>query len=116
MSDQHLRNLMIQSQPEVYRAGGDVTSRVDLLEAARTRPHAVLEVFMEDVIWRVLLESLVQDEETPSLAQILSLARQGDFALAHERTQLAFHLGEDKALLRERFLAAANAELVAGDD
>lgn len=116
MADPKIRNLILQSQPEVYRAGGDVAARVDLQQTARQDPHAVLEVLLEDVIWRLFLEQITADEDTPALNQITSLAVQGDFELAYERTQLAFNLSRDKTLLLNRFLVAANEHLTEQGD
>lgn len=115
MANPKLRNMVLQSQPGIYRAGGDVSVRVDLQQAAQDDPHAVLEVLLEDLIWRLYLENLVADEDTPALDQITGLATQGDFELAHERTELAFNLRRDKALLLQRFLAAADVQLTEED-
>ncbi len=114
MTDAKIRNLLLQAQPEVYRAGGDVSARTQLQEATQADPHAVLAVLLEDLIWRVALEQMVQGDPTPALGQILELARKGDFDLAHERTQLAFHLERDRALLVDALRSAANNALTDG--
>ena len=115
MTKDDIRKLLLQSQPDVYRAGGDSSVRVDLQQAAKDQPDAVIEVLLEDLIWRLMLENMMQDEATPSVDQILSLARQGDFEQAYARTQLAFNLDKDRQLLAQRYHQAANEMLTDTD-
>lgn len=118
MADPYLRNLLLQSQPDVYRADDDTaaaTARAELRDIATTHPHAVLEVLLEDLMWRVALERFASDDDTPSLDQIMELALRGDFELAHERTELAYNLERDRALLLKRFKQAADAALSGTD-
>lgn len=114
MSDPNqLRQDLIHSQPDVYRTGSnDISSRVPLAEAARQDPHAVLRLLLDDLIWRVYLESLVYQEDTPALDQITGAALKGDFDLANERTRLAFHLEQDREHLLARVKSAANRHLL----
>ncbi len=106
-----IRRLLRESHPEVYRAGGDPSARQDLLNAATTDPAAVLDVLLEDLIWRVYLEELVQDEETPNLKEIVALAGRGDYDLAHERTRLGFNVERDRKRLLVRFREEVAARL-----
>lgn len=115
MTKDDIRKLLIQSQPDVYRAGDDAAVSVDLQQAAKEQPYDVVEVLLEDLIWRLFLEKLVQEDETPSVDQILSLARQGDFEHAYERTQLAFNLDKDRQVLSQRYHHAANDMLTDSD-
>ncbi len=118
MSEQYLRNLLLQSQPDVYHTADDTDAapaRAGLKQIAAERPHAVLEVLLEDLMWRGLLEQLASEDDTPSLDQIVDLALKGDFDLAHERTQLAYNLERDRALLLRRFKQAAGAALTGTD-
>ncbi len=118
MADPYLRNLLLQSQPDVYQADDDTAAaaaRAELRERAATHPHAVLEVLLEDLMWRVALERFAGEDDTPSLDQITALALQGDFELAHERTELAYNLERDRALLLKRFKQAADAALSGTD-
>ncbi|MEL6148506.1 MAG: hypothetical protein AAFV33_04470 [Chloroflexota bacterium] len=111
MSNAYIRDLLLQSQPEVYRAGGDPSVKLDLQQAAVDMPDAVLDVLLDDLIWRLKLEEMVLGDETPALDQIVGLAKQGDFGLAYERTELAVNIERDRAVLTAQFRAAAQEAL-----
>ncbi|MFZ4816316.1 MAG: hypothetical protein ACOYL5_17405 [Phototrophicaceae bacterium] len=110
------RNALIQSQPEVYRASEDAAARLDLARVAQADPQAVIDVLLDDLIWRLYLESLVTEEDTPALDQLVELARAGDFDLAYQRTKLAMHLDRNRKLLFQRVTAAGNEHLTTRDD
>lgn len=108
---QHIRNLLHQSQPDVYRTDGDITLRSELQRIAHENPQLVLSVLLDDLIWRMFLETLTGNDKTPSLEQIVALAQSGDFDRAYERTRLAFHLEKDKQILSARFKEALQTTL-----
>lgn len=115
MANPKIRNMLLQSQPEVYGIEANGTAKQALVETAQDTPHDVLEVLLEDLIWRTVLESFVADEDTPALAQIVELALQGDFELAHERTQLAYNLEKDRSVLLSYLRVAAHQRLTQGE-
>jgi hypothetical protein len=116
LTDAKIRDLLLQSQPDVYRAGENAAARQALQTAARETPTAVLEILLEDLIWRLTLEQMVLHDETRSLEQIIQLAKKGDFERAYQSTELAINLQKDKALLLAKFKAVAQKHLIKDDE